>query len=301
MNAPQSLEEFYRQRLQDVPTTLHHPLGHFNLFDMSVFAGPYAQPIFYSRKNYFKISLLTGKKKLTYADKVITIQHHALIFSNPLIPYTWELLEEVNAGYFCLFTPAFFQHFGHIQQYPVFQPGQVPVFPLDEGQHQAVQALFLDMRQELASDYAYKHDRLRNLTFELIHQGLKLSPASVDPSIGRDADSRLTSLFTELLERQFPLETDVPMPLQTPSDFAHQLAVHVNHLNRSLKATTGQTTSQLIRKRMAQEAAFLVKHSSWSLMNIGWSLGFENLSSFSHFFRQYVGCSPRSFRQQPTV
>lgn len=268
---------------------------------MSVFAGPLAQPIYYSRKDYFKISLLTGRKKLTYADKVITIPHHALIFSNPLIPYTWELLEELNTGYFCLFTAAFFHQFSQIQQYPVFQPGQVPVFPLDEDQHQAAQALFLTMRQELDSDYAYKHDRLCNLTFELIHQGLKLRPASVDPSIGGDADSRLTNLFNELLERQFPLEANAPMCLQTPSAFAAQLAVHVNHLNRTLKNVTGQTTSQLISQRMAREAAFLIKHSSWSLMDISWSLGFENLSSFSHFFRQHLGCSPRSFRQQTPV
>jgi AraC family transcriptional activator of pobA len=301
MTSPQSLADFYREKLSYVPSTLESSLGHFNVFDMAEFSGQYARPVFYTRKDYYKISLLTGKKQLTYADKVIPIERHALIFSNPLIPYTWELREEAQSGFFCIFTQCFFQQFGHITQYPVFQPGHVPVFPLDDSQHQGLEKIYLDMRQELRSDYAYKQDRLRNLAFELIHQGLKMTPAPSVVPIGATADTRITTLFLELLERQFPLALSGQMALQSPAGFACQLAVHVNHLNRALKSTTGKTTSQLIGARTAQEAAFLVQHTTWPMADIAWCLGFEELSSFTHFFRKHFPLSPRAFRNQPLI
>lgn len=40
---------------------------------------------------------------------------------------------------------------------------------------------------------------------------------------------------------------------RSPTEFADQLAVHVNHLNRALKETTGKTTSQVIAERVGQE------------------------------------------------
>ncbi|NML65179.1 helix-turn-helix transcriptional regulator [Hymenobacter sp. RP-2-7] len=302
MQLTQSLEDFYRDRPQPDPALLRGMLGHFNVFDMAEFAGPYARPIHYARKDYYKISLLTGRKQLTYADKVINIERHALIFSNPLIPYGWELLEEAQSGIFCLFTADFFRQFGHIGQYPVFQPGRVPVFPLTDAQQVALGGIFEEMRRELRSDYAYRHDRLRNLAFELVHQGLKLAPATpAVPPAGASADARIATLFAELLERQFPLEPAAPLRLQTPADFADQLAVHVNHLNRALKAVTGRTTSQLLGARVAQEAAFLVQYSTWPLADIAWGLGFAEPSSFVHFFRRHFQLTPRAFRQQALV
>ncbi|QJD80106.1 helix-turn-helix domain-containing protein [Spirosoma rhododendri] len=301
MESPQHLADFYRERLNYVPDTVTSVLGHLNVFDMADFSGPYAKPIFYTRKNYFKISLLTGKKKLSYADKVITIDQHALIFSNPLIPYNWELLEEAQSGFFCIFTQSFFAQFGGISQYPVFQPGQIPVFPLDDAQQRAIEPIYQDMLQEIRSDYAYKQDRLRNLAFELIHRGLKMTPATVATPSDTTANSRIAALFVELLERQFPLEPSAQMVLQTPSAFASQLAVHVNHLNRALKTVMGKTTSQVISERVASEAAFLLTHTTRPISEIAWCLGFDDPSSFVHFFKKAFAQPPRSFRNQSLV
>lgn len=45
MTAPQSLADFYREKLSYVPSTLQSSLGHFNVFDMHEFAGKYARPL----------------------------------------------------------------------------------------------------------------------------------------------------------------------------------------------------------------------------------------------------------------
>jgi len=44
-----------------VPDNLKKEIGHFNVFRFEDFVGKKAKPVPYSRKDYYKISLLIGK------------------------------------------------------------------------------------------------------------------------------------------------------------------------------------------------------------------------------------------------
>ena len=104
-------------------------------------------------------------------------------------------------------------------------------------------------------------------------------------------------LFLELLERQFPIdEIHQKINLRSASEFAGQLNVHVNHLNRAVKDTTEKTTSQLIAERILQEAKILLKHSSWNVSEIAFALGFTEVTHFNNFFKKHVQISPLKFR-----
>jgi len=72
--------------------------------------------------------------------------------------------------------------------------------------------------------------------------------------------------------------------------------VHVNHLNKVLKETTGKTTTEIISGRVLQEAKILLKQTDWNISEIAWSLGFEQLSNFSNFFRKHTSQAPNGFR-----
>jgi AraC family transcriptional regulator, transcriptional activator of pobA len=99
------------------------------------------------------------------------------------------------------------------------------------------------------------------------------------------------------LERQFPIDDSHPsVQLRTASDFANQLNVHVNHLNRSVKETTQKTTTHLIAERILQEAKILLRHSSWNVSEIGYALGFTEVTHFNNFFKKHVQTSPLKFR-----
>ena len=101
-----------------------------------------------------------------------------------------------------------------------------------------------------------------------------------------DASQRISTLFMELLERQFPIDdTHTEIHFRSPSEFAHQLNVHVNHLNRVVKKTLGKTTSQIIAERILQESKILLKHSAWSVSEIAYSLGFTEATHFNNFFK----------------
>ena len=118
------------------------------------------------------------------------------------------------------------------------------------------------MKAEITSAYAYKYDLLRAYLLELIHAGQKLQPAPVVVA-SHAASARVMALFAELLERQFPVATpQQQIRLRTAKDYADQLALHVNHLNRVLKETIGQTTTELIGSRVSQEAKMLFKQTN---------------------------------------
>jgi AraC-like DNA-binding protein len=111
------------------------------------------------------------------------------------------------------------------------------------------------------------------------------------------ASKRITSLFLELLEHQFPTnESKASLQLRSASDFAAQLSVHVNHLNRAIKRTTGKTTSKIIAERILEEAKILLKNSSLNVSEIAYSLGFTKASHFTNFFKKHVDVSPLKFR-----
>jgi AraC-like DNA-binding protein len=297
MEKTQTLEAFYKEKFKWIPTELKKGLGHFNVFKLDPFVGKNAKPLPYSRKDFYKISLLKGSNRIHYADKTVDCPTCCLLFGNPMIPYNWEPLADDQSGYFCIFTEDFFNHFGSIKEYPVFQPAGNKVFSLEEDDIKDVTRVFESMMKEIASDYTYKYDVLRNHVYELVHIAQKMQPANSYTESKSNAAMRTTAIFIELLERQFPIEsTTQRVSIKTPAEFANQLAVHVNHLNRSVKTVIGKTTTQVIAERVAQEARTLLKHTDWNISEISWCLGFEELPHFINFFKRFNNTTPKSFR-----
>lgn len=298
MPKPEKLEDFYLRKLNWVPDTLRNEIGHFNVFKLDPFVGSHAKPVPYQKRDFYKITLVAGNGKVHFADKVVEVKKQALTFSNPQIPYKWEHTEKIHGGYFCIFTHQFFHQFGNLNHYSVFRPEGTHIYELSEVQLEKLKGVFERMLEEIASDYIHKYDVLRNLVFELLHYAMKMEPASNFEHQPLNASKRIASLFLELLERQFPIdESHQQMALRTASDFARQLSIHVNHLNSTLKETTQKTTTQLIGARVLQEAKILLRHSSWSVKEIAYALGFNEVTHFSNFFKKHCGLSPLQFRK----
>lgn len=138
---------------------------------------------------------------------------------------------------------------------------------------------------------------LRNLVFELAHFAMKMQPVRQFQSPEINASQWIATLFTELLERQFPIDEDHrTISLRTPSDFAIQLNVHVDHLNRAVKEVTGRTTTQLITDRLLKESKILLKHSRLNVAEIAFALNFKESTHFTNFFKKHVRISPSRFR-----
>ncbi|MDJ1501413.1 helix-turn-helix transcriptional regulator [Xanthocytophaga agilis] len=306
-----SIDTFYKELAEStqkgrytlLPEGITKETGHFNVFSIANFftkfkeTGEALMP--YNRRAYYKISFIKGHNRAEYADKVIDIQKSALLFATPKIPYHWLPQDLEQSGYFCIFTEDFLiksKSGVAIDELPIFKPGGYPVFALSDEDMNRIEAVFLKMNEELSSDYIYKYDLLRNYVLELIHFGQKLQPATA-LTTKHNGTARVSSLFTELLERQFPIESPKQtIGLRTAKDYAERLSVHVNYLNRALKEQTGKTTTEIITNRITQEAKMLLRQTNWNISEIAYCLGFEEVAHFSNFFRKQTSFSPVSFR-----
>jgi AraC family transcriptional regulator, transcriptional activator of pobA len=297
MDKIETIEEFYKRKFDWMPDNIRNEIGHFNIFRLEPFVGEKAQPVPYKRRDYFKIMLVIGNSKVHFADKVVEVQKQALSFSNPLIPYKWDHLDTVRDGYFCVFNQHFFHHYGNLNQYNVFQPNGTHIFELTDEQVSKARNIFERMFEEINSEYVHKYDVLRTLVFELLHFAMKMQPSAKIDKQPVNASQRISTLFLELLERQFPIDDNhQTISLRAASDYANQLNVHVNHLNRAVKETTQKTTSQIIAERILQEAKILLKHSAWSVSEIAFALGFTEVTHFNNFFKKHIQFSPLKFR-----
>ena len=281
--------------------TRQREVGHFNVFNVAdlMLANRDRPPMTFDRRAFYKISLIRGRSRIEYADQVVDVDGGALWFASSRVPYRWLPHDQSQTGYFCIFTDEFLQPTKGrmaLEELPFYQPGAYPVVPVAETEFSAIEAIFRKMEQEIASDYAYKYDLLRAYLLEMIHYVQKLQPTPVLAPIP-NASARLAAQFADLLERQFPLESPQQrLRLRTATDYAAQLAVHVNHLNRVLKEATGHTTTALVSSRVAQEAKILLKQTSWNISEIADSLGFADVAHFCNFFKRQTGLTPGEFR-----
>ncbi len=303
-----TIDKFYKEisgGMEDMesllPKEYTKEIGHFNIFSIADLHAIYkSKPQMpYNRRAYYKISLIIGKNKVEYADKVIDIENQGLLFATPKIPYNYVPQDSEQTGYFCVFTEEFLVKNKSgimLDDLPIFRADGYPVFQISEDEVDDISLIFKKMYKEISSDYAYKYDLLRNYVIELIHYGQKLQPATaLYPT--HNASARVSSLFLELLERQFPIESpQQKLNLRTAKDYADRLAVHVNHLNKVLKENTGKTTTNIISERIVKEAKILLKQTDWNISEIAYCLGFEEIAHFSNFFKKQTSLAPLGFR-----
>ena len=204
-----------------------------------------------------------------------------------------------QTGYTCLFSEAFLK--GHdrsdsLQESPLFKLGGNPIFSINEQQRQFIEQFF---------NVCWK-SKIRNINTGMIlfgitstliiHEALKMQPAETFVK-HKDASTRIAIQFLDMLEKQFPIEhADHPLELKTAQGFADKLAVHVNHLNRTVKQVTGKSTTIHISERIITEAKALLQHTDWPVAQIAYALGYEYPSYFNNFFKKMTGSSPTSFR-----
>jgi AraC-like DNA-binding protein len=237
---------------------------------------------------------------LRYGDQQVAVSGDALLFINPHLAYSWQQEGALHTGYYCLFTESFITaglKTASVASSPLFRVGSVPVLPLAVEAADRLSGLFEELMRELDSDYTGRYEVASSYLHLLLHKALKLIPTPTLP-LGTAA-ARLGAQFLDLLERQFPLASPQhALALRTAGEYAHQLGVHPNHLNKALKEVTGKTTTEHLAGRLADEARALLHHSDWTLAEIGYCLGFEHPANFAAFFKKQTGQPPHAYRRQ---
>ncbi len=257
-------------------------------------------PVSRGRRDFYKMGLVTGEMIVAYGDQILELNDTVLFFVNPNVPRSVVRHSTNTTGYACIFTETFItgrKRTEILKNSPLFHTGDTPVIPLNSEQAAFMTGIFQKMLAVYNGDYPYKGELIKNCIELIIHEALRIQP-SQNVSQFKNAATRITHLFMDLLERQFPIErTDEPLKLRTAQDFATGLSVHVNYLNRSIKEITGKPTSVHIAERITAEAKALLQYADWSVADIAYALGFEYPTYFNNYFKRVTGTNPKSFRK----
>ena len=254
----------------------------------------------YSRKEFYKIALVTGKAKINQANNIQVIDGTYLRFSTPYIPFSSEVLSDTWAGYACYFLEGFLYQ-DHktklMQKSALFRIGITPFVKVNEEENKKITDIFVKMLSEQEQNYLYKDEIIRSYINILIHESLKIDSSTI-PKTHQVASIKITANFLDSLENQFPVVSAAhPIEMTTPQCYAHHLAIHVNYLNRMVKTATGKTTSFHIAERLIKEASELLNQTDWQISEIAYALGFNHTNYFSSFFKKHLGITPKEYRK----
>ncbi|MDP9078799.1 MAG: helix-turn-helix domain-containing protein [Bacteroidota bacterium] len=268
----------------------------FKVHEVPVAVDTRAGTVSRGRRDFYKMGLVSGEMTVYAGDQVLEFNGTVLFFVNPVVPHS-VVRHSTHKGYACLFTEAFIGRTEILKSSPLYQAGDSPVIRLNSEEAAFMEGIFKKMLAIHSGDYPFKGELIRSCIELVIHEALRIQPSQNSIPF-KNAATRMTHLFMDLLERQFPIERSTePLQLRNAQDFASALSIHVNYLNRSVKEATGKPTSVHIAERIVSEAKALLQHTDWSVADIAYALGFEYPSYFNNYFKRVTGTAPRSFRK----
>lgn len=147
-----------------------------------------------------------------------------------------------------------------------------------------------------ADDYLTKpfsSDELRLRIQNLIETRRKLRERYRKEGLLQPPDVPVTSIEEEFLQRlKSILEAQMEEEDFGVETLCHELGMSERHLQRKIRALTGQRPSELIRDARLERAKTLLQQHSGTVSEIAYAVGFNNLSYFAKCFRERFGITP---------
>lgn len=80
------------------------------------------------------------------------------------------------------------------------------------------------------------------------------------------------------------------------SDYATEMAVTSDYLNKTVKGLTGKSAKEIIQSKLLTEAKRALIFTPVSNKELAFALGFEEAAHFNNFFKKIAGQTPSEFR-----
>ncbi|HZH64125.1 MAG TPA: AraC family transcriptional regulator [Flavisolibacter sp.] len=128
--------------------------------------------------------------------------------------------------------------------------------------------------------------KVQELLFHLFNTLIKRENTT-HKHINNDDAERLMALRNIIL-------SDLSVPPSLPA-LAAMIGMSETKMKQLFKQTFGSSIYNYFQKVRMEEAAFLLKQGGYSVSQVGFELGFTNLSHFSRLFESHYGTTPKKF------
>ncbi|WP_143095188.1 AraC family transcriptional regulator [Pseudarcicella hirudinis] len=199
---------------------------------------------------------------------------------------------DINKGYLCSFHDDFvvgkFGKSDLLKDFEFLRIWGNPEIRLNEPTSGFVNNLFKRILEEYATNGIQNQDIIQSYMLALLCEiNHVYKPIS---NIPYSAASILTNRFKELISSNIRTKHRV-------TDYALLLNVSPNHLNKSVKAITGKSSSKWIDETIVLESKVLLHQSNLTINEIAIEVGHYDQSYFSRLFKKYEGVTPQEFRK----
>jgi AraC-like DNA-binding protein len=215
----------------------------------------------------------------------------AVFFTTPGQVRRWDTnqLDGVCLFFEDFFVKEFLQDDAFLHRLPYFHADPArAALALAPAAARRVQARLAAMQRELAH---YRSDTVDLLRAQLHETLIVLAReyAAAHRVASQRPTHRVVSRFMELVEQDAVRRHRI-------ADYAAELAVTPGHLSVLCTQYVGQRAKRLLDNVLVSRARRMLLYTDESTARVGASLGFEDPSYFSRFFRRETGQTPKEFR-----
>ncbi|MGY0036194.1 helix-turn-helix domain-containing protein [Pedobacter sp. NJ-S-72] len=215
------------------------------------------------------------------------VRARTVFFLAPGQAHQWDFSADTTC-FQVMFSPNFLLQIQ--QKFPFFNPSGKASFLLSEDDSQQVTAAIESLVHEANAQQTFYMEMLQHklqITLILLKRAYNEAFKIQAPN----TDNRLLNSFLSTLEKHYHTHSDVAY-------YANILNVTPNYLNQICRTKSGVTAGDQIRERILLEAKRMLTLTCLDVKEIAFTLGFNDTSYFSRFFRKYTNYSPVNFRKK---
>lgn len=156
--------------------------------------------------------------------------------------------------------------------------------------------LFAELLKAMATELQntndnFQSDILRNLLHNFLLHSERERRLKDFTEIKKGADLDLVLQFKDLLETNFIEQKQVTF-------YTQEMLVTEKRLNLATTKVLGKTPKEIIDDRIMLESKRILAHSTDSVKEIGYSLGFDEPTNFIKYFKKHSRSTPIEFREK---
>lgn len=246
--------------------------------------------------NFYSIFWIQSGQAVHATDFVeYVIEKDTLLFVPPGLKHRM-VLDQIATGYSILFNEEFLRYnrkkYTPIKEYDLFNNPEFKTLIKVEGDTKVqLNLLVKAMIDEVQQPDKHSQDVVLNLLHLFLLHSIRIFETQYQPISEEESDSLTIIRFKKLIEENYTHEKSV-------SAYADMLQISPTCLSEVAKKSSGITAGEMIRNRIIDEAKQKLFATDMSGKEIAYTLGFDDPSYFSRFFKKYTGLTIKDFRDR---
>lgn len=268
---PNTHHFFHINKIEDITSKLHFPLP------------PHRKAL------YDLIFLTKGKSTRTKGLNQYEFGTNEFFFLPAFQITTHEWMSEDAEGYFIHFDARIFKENDlehHLKKFPFLDYQSNPLIKVTSKSISPILNIFQRLEE------IYLNEELKDFSLVVCYLLTLFQEANfhIDSEIiqPKTAAAVLSTKYKEALSQYIYTKQKV-------SEYADNLNVTPNHLNKCVKSVTGKSAQELLNEMLILEAKSLLKYSNLNIAEIAVKLFNQTPSNFSRFFKSQTGMTPKEY------